>query len=217
MTRRLPGWRRGISAPTRGSCLGHSWGSDLAVCHALDHARRIDAVVGIAGHGLHRDRDWSAACEAGRATQESIPIDFLPAVHAALWASFKEWIHEPALWRRLADCPVPMTFIAAENDIRPSWPLRQLAELVPDTSYDVVESVAHDFWFTHPQVWRDVCTQACGRAKWTSGRVDHRVRKPMRDDPDLTAQQVPPGVSPESWLQRRRPGLRIRGARRQRP
>lgn len=145
--------------------LGHSWGSDLAVRYALDHPQRTGAVVGIAGHGLHRDREWSAAYEAGQATQESIPIDFLPAVHAALWASFKEWIHEPALWRRLADCPVPMTFIAAENDIRPSWPLQQLAELVPDASYNVVEDVAHDFWFTHPQVWRDVCTQGCGRAK----------------------------------------------------
>lgn len=44
----------------------------------------------------------------------------------------KDWIHEPPLWRRLADCQVPMRFIAAGNDIRPSWPLQQLAELVPE-------------------------------------------------------------------------------------
>ncbi|HEY2308248.1 MAG TPA: alpha/beta fold hydrolase [Streptosporangiaceae bacterium] len=38
--------------------LGHSWGSDLAVRYALDHPGRVAAVVGTAGHGLHKDRSW---------------------------------------------------------------------------------------------------------------------------------------------------------------
>ena len=42
------------------------------------------------------------------------------------------------LWRRLADSPVPMQFIAAGNDIRPSWPLAQLAALVPRGSFTTV-------------------------------------------------------------------------------
>lgn len=37
--------------------LGHSWGSDLAVRYALEHPARVKAVIGIAGHGLHRDRN----------------------------------------------------------------------------------------------------------------------------------------------------------------
>ena len=36
--------------------LGHSWGSDLAVRYALDHPDHVRGVVGIAGHGLHRDQ-----------------------------------------------------------------------------------------------------------------------------------------------------------------
>jgi hypothetical protein len=43
--------------------------------------------------------------------------------------SFLEWIHEPGLFRSLADSPVLMRFIAAAEDIRPGWPLRQLAEI----------------------------------------------------------------------------------------
>ena len=44
--------------------LGHSWGSDVAVRYALDHPDRVAAVIGIAGHGLHKDRTWSQAYEA---------------------------------------------------------------------------------------------------------------------------------------------------------
>jgi proline iminopeptidase len=142
--------------------LGHSWGSDLAVRYALDHPERVQGVVGIAGHGLHRDREWSAAYEEGKATETPVDIDWVPAVHASLWDSFKEWIHEPSLWRRLADSPVPMSFVAAGRDIRPSWPLEQLAELVPSGHFRVVPDVVHDFWATHPELWQHVCTQVCG-------------------------------------------------------
>ncbi len=148
--------------------LGHSWGSDLAVRYALDHPRRVHGVVGVAGHGLHRDREWAAAYEAGRATEEPVAIDWVPQVHAALWDDFKGWIHEPTLWRRLADSTVPMAFLAAEDDIRPSWPLRQLAALAPHGAFEVVDGVGHDFWATDPQRWRTVCTEVCRRTASSS-------------------------------------------------
>jgi proline iminopeptidase len=145
--------------------LGHSWGSDLAVRYALDHPRRVRGVVGIAGHGLHSDREWSAVYEAGKTHETRVEIDWVPDVHAALWAAFKDWIHQPTLWRALADSTVAMSFIAAGSDIRPSWPLRQLAELVPGGSFDVVRNVPHDFWATDPDLWRQTCTTACRRLR----------------------------------------------------
>lgn len=89
--------------------LGHSWGSDLAVRYALDHPDRVRGAVGIAGHGLHRDREWSAAYEAGKTSETPVEIDWVPEVHAALWGSFKDWVHQPRLWRSLADSTVPMS------------------------------------------------------------------------------------------------------------
>jgi proline iminopeptidase len=144
--------------------LGHSWGSDLAVRYALDHPDRIRAVVGIAGHGLHKDRTWSAIYESLKDTAPAVDIDWVPAVHQALGSSFTEWIHEPELFRRLADCPVPMTIVAAGADIRPAWPLRQLAALVPRAEFVEVPDVPHDFWSTHPQIWVDVVTNACTKS-----------------------------------------------------
>jgi proline iminopeptidase len=141
--------------------LGHSWGSDLAVRYALDHPECVRSVVGVAGHGLHKDRTWSQAYESGRYLEADVEIDCEPDVHAALGKSFVQWIHEPGLLRRLADSPIRMTFIAPQHDIRPSWPLRQLATLVPHGVFEEIPGVAHNLWATDPQVWVEVVTRVC--------------------------------------------------------
>lgn len=140
--------------------LGHSWGSDLGVRYALDLPQRVKGLVGIAGHGLHRDREWSAAYEDGKAGEAQIEIAWVPPVHSSLWDDFKNWIHQPRLWRRLADTQVPMVFVAAGADIRPSWPLAQLAALVPRAELMTVDGAVHDFWNDEPRRWRDVCDEA---------------------------------------------------------
>lgn len=98
----------------------------------------------------------------GTASQPQVPIDFVPEVHDSLWRSFKEeWLRTPNLWRRLADTPVPMRFVAAGDDIRPSWPVEQLARLVPDGRFRTLPSVGHDFWATAPELWVSACTAEC--------------------------------------------------------
>ena len=143
--------------------LGHSWGSDLAVRYALERPERVTGIIGIAGRGVQYDRLWSAQYERLQHTESDIDIKFVPEVHEALKESFLRWIHEPQLFRALADSVVPMQFIAAGNDIRPSWPLQQLAELVPRGSFETVPHVAHNFWATDPDIWLDVTTRACAQ------------------------------------------------------
>ena len=70
--------------------LGHSWGSDLAVRYALDHPDRVHSVVGVAGHGLHKDRTWSQIYESRRHLESDIEIRWEQTVHAALSASLVE-------------------------------------------------------------------------------------------------------------------------------
>lgn len=152
--------RRAVGIDSR-VVLGHSWGSDLAVRYALDHPDRVASVVGVAGHGLHKDRTWSRAYEASRHLENDIEIDWEPDVHVALSASFVQWIHEPDLLRRLADSTVAMTFISPQHDIRPSWPLQQLAALIPHGTFEELPGVAHNLWSTDPCVWVDLVTRTC--------------------------------------------------------
>ena len=141
--------------------LGHSWGSDLAVRYAVQHPDVVRAVIGVAGRGPQRDRTWSETYEANKVREAVVAIDLVTEVWSSLSESFTEWIHQPGLWRGLAHCPVPMHFIAAEDDIRPSWPLRQLAALVPHGKLTVVPGVPHDLWSTDPDVWSRTVTDAC--------------------------------------------------------
>jgi proline iminopeptidase len=141
--------------------LGHSWGCDLAVRYAVEHPDSVTAVVGIAGRGPQRDRTWSEAYEAGTPYEPVVDIDWVPEVHASLSASFTEWTHRADLWRGISDCQVPMHFIAAGDDVRPSWPLAQLAALVPHGRFSTVPDVPHDFWSTHPDVWARTVSDAC--------------------------------------------------------
>lgn len=156
---------RGAEGVEEWLVLGHSWGSDLAVRYALDFPDSVSGVVGIAGHGLHKDRTWSAIYEHGKLTEPVVEIEWDEDVWGALQDSFAGWIHEPSLFRALADTKVPMTFIAAGRDIRPSWPLQQLAQLVPRGQFDVVEDVPHDFWSTDPRVWRELVSDRVSRAR----------------------------------------------------
>jgi pimeloyl-ACP methyl ester carboxylesterase len=145
--------------------LGHSWGSDQGVRYALERPDRVRGVVGIAGHGLHSDREWSTAYEAGKANEVPVEIDWVPEVHAALLRSFKDWIHRPTLWRALADSAVPMVFIAAGKDSPP--------ELAPPATRRVGSR------------WH-----LSGRARCGSRLVGHR-RRPLAGD---LHPRMPPGL-----------------------
>jgi proline iminopeptidase len=148
--------------------VGHSWGSDLALRYAIDRPEAVRGVVGVAGHGIHRDRDWSQAYEEGLALRPEAPIAYDADVHAALGASFRDWIHSPSVFADLARLRVPTLLLAAELDVRPDWPLRQLAELIPSAIFDVIDGVPHDLFVTHPPAWVAAVEHGC---TWVEERL----------------------------------------------
>jgi proline iminopeptidase len=142
--------------------LGHSWGVDLGLAYGVTHPARVRGVIGLAGGRVVNDRGWHQIY-AGRRHLEELPPSAAPPsmeTNAALNADWKEWIHRPSLFRELADAPFPVRFIYPENDIRPSWPTRQLAELMPDASFTLIEGADHNLWQGAPDALRAALREA---------------------------------------------------------
>ncbi len=117
--------------------------------------------MGIAGTGAQRDRIWSETYEAGKATEPVIEIDMAEEVWSSLSQSFTDWIHRPDLWRGLADCVVPMHFIAPVMTFALPGLSNNLRHVVRNGRFSIVPDVPHDFWSTDPDIWIETVESAC--------------------------------------------------------
>ena len=132
---------------------GHSFGTDLALAYTLRYPARVRGLIGIAGGRLVNDRTWS---EAYHRTLETVGEDLGGVVFKAdervnkdCSRSWKAYIKHPTLFRRVADLGIPATFINGSEDIRPSWPTRQLAALLANGRYIQIDGAAHTVWLSH--------------------------------------------------------------------
>ncbi|CAM3526041.1 alpha/beta fold hydrolase [Stackebrandtia soli] len=137
----------------RWTVVGHSFGADLAVIYALRHPEAVTGVIAACGTGIQNDRDWKAAYDAAKDVEAPI-VAFDPLVHRVMLEDWRELIKGPTLLRELATMDTPVRFVLAERDIRPSWPIEQLAALIPGATLDVVPEAPHEFWHSHPDRWR---------------------------------------------------------------
>lgn len=140
--------------------VGHSFGADLALAYALEHPQQTDAVVAISGTGLQDDRAWHAAYEAGRAAgRDEAPPTHHPVddkVHADGLASWRRYIKEQLLLRRVSDLTVPYLAVVGSEDVRPAWPVAQVAALAPHGRFAVIDGAAHIPWLTHAAELRSI-------------------------------------------------------------
>lgn len=132
---------------------GHSFGADLALAYALEYPDRVRALIYISGTGVQDDRQWHAAYEAGQAAgRDPLPAfdyPFNPEVNRAVNASWRSYIKQPLLLRRIADLHVPTLVLYGSKDIRPPWPVLQLVHLLPNAHCEVIEDAPHCPWLTH--------------------------------------------------------------------
>jgi proline iminopeptidase len=142
---------------------GHSAGADLALAYALTYPERTRAAICIAGGRVHNDRDWHAAYSKGRdAGLEREPAFAFPHnldVNREGNASWKAFIKQPHLFRRIADLQTPVLVIYGSEDIRPSWPVEQVANLLPNGRFEMIDGAGHHIWLTHAGEMREsLCT-----------------------------------------------------------
>ena len=138
---------------------GHSFGADLALAYALERPGHTEAVLAISATGVQDDRGWHHAYEAGREDdRDQVPesaFDVDPQVHAAVLASWRRYIKQPDLLARLAELPALYRAVLGSVDVRPGWPVEQVAALVPRGEVVVIGGAGHCPWRTHPRELRE--------------------------------------------------------------
>jgi len=130
---------------------GHSFGADLALVYALRHRDRVDGVVCLSGGRFHNDRDWHKAYEERR-SEEVLPAFAFPPnmeVCGQVNRSAREFLKRPTLWKELSRLDVPALFVYGINDIRPSWCVEQVANVMPNARFVMIDGADHHPWTTH--------------------------------------------------------------------
>jgi len=139
---------------TRWIVAGHSWGADLAMIYALAHPARADRILCVAGGRLNNDREWHAAYDRGVAAKLETPPAFAYppnlVANRQINADYKRYVQRPALLRDVARLDVPALFLYGARDIRPSWPVEQVAALMPRARFVLLPGADHFPYRTHP-------------------------------------------------------------------
>jgi proline iminopeptidase len=137
---------------------GHSWGANLALAYALSHPERTKGLIILAGTGVQNDREWHDAYAAGRDAGLETPPDFAyPSnmdVNRDVMRSWRIFIKQPSLLRRLAELTTPALIVHGAADIRPGWPSEQLAALLPNARFVLLQGAPHEIWTTHAAALR---------------------------------------------------------------
>lgn len=144
----------------RWSLIGHSAGGDLALAYALEHPHSVDRLICVAGGRIHNDRDWRKVYEWNlRNASEVLPemaYPYNPQVNERVSASWRRYCTAPDLLQRIAALPMPVHYVLAAEDIRPNWPLEQIAALAPCGVVHRIAGAAHNIWLTHAAPLRQI-------------------------------------------------------------
>ncbi|MEM7364465.1 MAG: alpha/beta hydrolase [Pseudomonadota bacterium] len=143
---------------------GHSMGVNHSLAFAMAHPTAITGVIGLCGGVFVNDRDWHRQYDDGLVAggDEIGDLDFRAddTLLRALNDAWKAYIKRPELLRDVAQLTMPCVFIGARDDIRPNWPMQQLASLIPNGHYVEVTDAGHYPWLTNAIGVNNALTQA---------------------------------------------------------
>jgi pimeloyl-ACP methyl ester carboxylesterase len=145
--------------------LGHSWGPDLGLAYLLRYPRHVLGLIGIAGGRIVNDRDWHKTYHDNEAVSgENSNGEFHadPRVNILGNETYKEFIRQQNLLLDIAGIECPVTYINAGEDIRPDWPTRQLAALIPKGQYIEIPGAKHYIWLSHARELAHLLRSAIG-------------------------------------------------------
>lgn len=84
-------------------------------------------------------------------------------VNRQLTAEWREFCKRPGLLRELAGLTTPALF--GDKDIRPHWPIEQVATLLPRAEWHLIEGATHNLWLDVPDQLRGLLREFVARTR----------------------------------------------------
>ncbi|WP_410983152.1 alpha/beta fold hydrolase [Bacillus cereus] len=139
--------------------MGHSWGADLALAYAMLQSNSLLGFVSISGTGIQNDRDWKRAYKEGlEGRGETCPdsvYSYSKDVHRSLISSWREYIKQPHILKDISKIEISPLFIYGQNDIRPSWPILQIASIIDGAQTIEIAEAEHYIWMQNESRLRE--------------------------------------------------------------
>lgn len=140
--------------------IGHSWGADLGLAYSLLYPQSIIGYVSLSGTGIQNDRDWKDTYNRNKEERGELMPDFEyevnRIVHRSLIDSWRTFIKQSNLLKEISQLKLPTMFIYAQNDIRPSWSIKQISSLIDYSKYIEIEGAEHYTWLNDKNKLKEV-------------------------------------------------------------
>ncbi|MFW6046884.1 MAG: alpha/beta fold hydrolase, partial [Candidatus Woesearchaeota archaeon] len=122
---------------------------------------KCKGVIYISGMGMQNNSDWAEEFNANSQKLDepefSLPEDLninYDVLNKGL-RSFNEYIKKPMLFKDISMLDLPVLIIYGADDIRPMWPAKQLANLLPHCMFKLFERTAHFIWEDRPNAFKE--------------------------------------------------------------
>jgi proline iminopeptidase len=156
---------------------GHSWGADLALLYALEHPARVAGLVCIAGGRIQNDRLWHEEYTRRKTEQGERSPEFIYApnrdVNEQLNRAWNLYIQKPDLLLSISKLQTPALFVYGECDIRPGWTVKQVAQLMPNARFELIDGAEHVIWFSHENELRVLLREFVSQVTSGATRASH--------------------------------------------
>lgn len=130
---------------------GHSWGANLVLAFACEHPGRVNGIIYLAGTGI--TENWKSEYRtAKQERREQLPVfayPYNPDVNMEGNLSRTQYLQNLDIAQRVRDLNVPVLIAQGELDMRQNWAAKQLADLLPNSQYEVIMGAEHWIWLTH--------------------------------------------------------------------
>jgi proline iminopeptidase len=131
--------------------IGHSFGANMSLAYTTTFPDRVMGLVCLSGGHFSNDINRCEEIHQKRHTERTPKFEYSmnPTVNTEVNRSWADFTQSSMLLKSISLIPQPVFFLYGSNDIRSSWPIEQIANLVKDSHFIMIQGADHYPWMTH--------------------------------------------------------------------